>query len=95
MLSKDLRTATAFTAMTATDGTFTGLLNTAATAPANQLRLYVDSSGVLRGRDPARRPQREPLTYTGTPTTRIVGRGWCPPPACSATATAPTPSPPA
>ena len=39
VLTKDLRTATEFTTMTATDVTFTGLLNTTATAPANQLRL--------------------------------------------------------
>jgi len=76
VLTKDLRTATAFTAMTATDVTFTGLLNTAATAPANQLRLWVDSNGVLREAvTPPDNPNASPLTYTGTPTTRIVGRG--------------------
>jgi type II secretory pathway pseudopilin PulG len=76
VLSKDLRTATAFTAMTATDVTFTGLLNTASTAPANQLRLWVDSNGVLREAvTPPDNPNASPLTYTGTPTTRIVGRG--------------------
>ncbi len=76
VLTKDLRTATAFTAMTATDVTFTGLLNTAATAPANQLRLWVDSSGVLREAvTPPDNPNASPLTYTGSPTTRIVGRG--------------------
>jgi type II secretory pathway pseudopilin PulG len=76
VLTKDLRTATAFTAMTATDVTFTGLLNTAATAPANQLRLWVDSSGVLREAvTPPDDPNASPLTYTGSPTTRIVGRG--------------------
>jgi type II secretory pathway pseudopilin PulG len=76
VLTKDLRTATAFTAMTATDVTFTGLLNTAATAPPNQLRLWVDSNGVLREAvTPPDDPNASPLTYTGTPTTRIVGRG--------------------
>jgi type II secretory pathway pseudopilin PulG len=76
VLTKDLRTATAFTAMTATDVTFTGLLNTAATAPANQLRLWVDSNGVLREAvTPPDNPNASPLTYTGSPTTRIVGRG--------------------
>ena len=76
VLTKDLRTATAFTAMTATDVTFTGLLNTAATAPANQLRLWVDSNGVLREAvTPPDDPNASPLTYTGSPTTRIVGRG--------------------
>jgi prepilin-type N-terminal cleavage/methylation domain-containing protein len=76
VLSKDLRTATEFTTMTATDVTFTGLLNTAATAPANQLRLYVDSGGVLREAvTPPDNPTASPLTYTGTPTTRVVGQG--------------------
>jgi type II secretory pathway pseudopilin PulG len=76
VLTKDLRTATEFIAMSATDVTFTGLLNTAATAPANRLRLWVDSSGVLREAvTPPDNPNASPLTYTGTPTTRIVGRG--------------------
>ena len=76
VLTKDLRTATEFTAMTATDVTFTGLLNTGATAPPNQLRLWVDSGGVLREAvTPPDNPNASPLTYTGTPTTRLVGRG--------------------
>jgi prepilin-type N-terminal cleavage/methylation domain-containing protein len=76
VLTKDLRTATAFTTATATDVTFTGLLNTAATAPANQLRLYVDSAGVVREAvTPPDDPTASPLTYTGTPVTRVVGRG--------------------
>ena len=76
VLTKDLRTATDFTAMTASDVTFTGLLNTAATAPPNQLRLYADAGGVLREAvTPPDDPNASPLTYTGTPTTRVVGRG--------------------
>jgi len=76
VLSKDLRTATEFSAATATDVTFTALLNTGSTAPANQVRLYVDSAGVLREAvTPPDDPTASPLTYTGTPTTRIVGRG--------------------
>jgi len=76
VLTKDLRTATEFTTMTATDVTFTGLLNTTATAPANQLRLYVDSGGVLREAVTVPdKPTASPLTYTGTPTTRVVGQG--------------------
>ena len=76
VLTKDLRTATEFTAMTASDVTFTGLLNTGATAPPNQLRLWVDSGGVLREAvTPPDNPNASPLTYTGTPTTRVVGRG--------------------
>ena len=76
VVTKDLRTATAFTAATATDVTFTGLLNTAATAPANQLRLWVDAGGVVREAvTPPDDPNASPLTYTGTPATRVVGRG--------------------
>jgi type II secretory pathway pseudopilin PulG len=76
VLTRDLRTATAFTATSATDVTFTGLLNTGATAPPNQLRLYVDGSGVLREAvTPPDDPNASPITYTGTPTTRVVGRG--------------------
>ena len=76
VLTKDLRTATEFTTVTATDVTFTGLLNTAATAPPNQLRLYADAGGVLREAvTPPDDPNASPLTYTGTPTTRVVGRG--------------------
>ena len=76
VLTKDLRTATEFSAATATDVTFTGLLNTGATAPANRLRLYVDAGGVLREAvTPPDDPTASPLTYTGTPTTRVVGRG--------------------
>jgi prepilin-type N-terminal cleavage/methylation domain-containing protein len=76
VLTKDLRTATEFSAMTATDVTFTGLLNTGATAPANQLRLYVDSGGVLREAVTVPdNPTASPLTYTGTTKTRVVGQG--------------------
>jgi prepilin-type N-terminal cleavage/methylation domain-containing protein len=76
VLSKDLRTATEFTAITATDVTFTGLLNTGATAPPNQLRLWDDAGGVLREAvTPPDNPNASPLTYTGTPATRIVGQG--------------------
>jgi prepilin-type N-terminal cleavage/methylation domain-containing protein len=76
VLSKDLRTATEFTTMTATDVTFTGLLNTGATAPPNQLRLYVDTGGVVREAvTPPDNPNASPLTYTGTPATRVVGQG--------------------
>jgi type II secretory pathway pseudopilin PulG len=76
VLTKDLRTATELTAATATDVTFTALLNTGSTAPANQVRLYVDAGGVLREAvTPPDDPTASPLTYTGTPATRIVGRG--------------------
>ena len=76
VLTKDLRTATAFTAATATDVTFTALLNIGATAPPNQVRLYADGSGVLREAVTVPDdPTASPITYTGTPVTRVVGRG--------------------
>jgi type II secretory pathway pseudopilin PulG len=76
VLTKDLRTATEFSTMSATNVIFTGLLNTAATAPANQLRLYVDTNGVLREAvTTPDDPNASPLTYTGTPITRAVGQG--------------------
>jgi type II secretory pathway pseudopilin PulG len=76
VLTRDLRTATSFSSITATDVTFTGLLNTGATAPPNQMRLYVDAAGVLREAvTPPDDPSANPITYTGTPTTRVVGRG--------------------
>ena len=76
VLTKDLRTATAFTAASASDVTFTALLNVGSTAPPNQVRLYVDGSGVLREVvTPPDDPAASPITYTGAGTTRIVGRG--------------------
>ena len=76
VLTKDLRTATAFTAATATDVTFTALLNIGSTAPANQVRLYVDANGIVREVvTPPDDPTASPITYTGTGTTRVVGRG--------------------
>ena len=74
--TKDLRTATAFSAATATDVTFTALLNIGASAPPNQVRLYVDSNGILREVvTPPDDPTASPITYTGAGTTRVVGRG--------------------
>jgi type II secretory pathway pseudopilin PulG len=76
VLTKDLRTANGFTAATATDVTFTALLNIGTTAPPNQVRLYVDGSGVLREAVTVPDdPTESPITYTGTPATRVVGRG--------------------
>lgn len=76
VLTKDLRTATSFSAVAATDTTFLGLLNTGATAPANRLRLYVDAQGILREETtPPDNPNASPITYTGTPATRVVGQG--------------------
>jgi type II secretory pathway pseudopilin PulG len=76
VLTKDLRTANAFSAATATDVTFTALLNIGATAPPNQVRLYVDGSGVLREAVTVPDdPTESPITYTGTPAIRVVGRG--------------------
>jgi type II secretory pathway pseudopilin PulG len=76
VLTKDLRTARSFSALAAGDVTFLGLLNTGATAPPNRIRLYVDAQGVLREAvTPPDNPNASPLTYTGTPATRVVGRG--------------------
>ena len=76
VLTKDLRTANGFTAATATDVTFTALLNIGTTAPPNQVRLYVDANGIVREVvTPPDNPTASPITYTGTGTTRVVGRG--------------------
>jgi type II secretory pathway pseudopilin PulG len=76
VLTKDLRTATSFSALAAADVTFLGLLNTNATAPPNRLRLYVDAQGVLReATTPPDNPSASPVTYTGPPRIRVVGRG--------------------
>ena len=76
VLTKDLRTARSFSALAAGDVTFLGLLNTGATAPPNRIRLYADAQGVLREAITAPdNPNASPVTYTGTPTTRVVGRG--------------------
>jgi type II secretory pathway pseudopilin PulG len=76
VLTKDLRTATTFSALGAADVTFLGLLNTTATAPPNRLRLYVDAQGLLReATTPPDNPNASPVTYTGTPRIRLVGRG--------------------
>jgi type II secretory pathway pseudopilin PulG len=76
VLTKDLRTATSFSALAGDDVTFTALLNTGATAPPNRVRLYADAAGVLREAvTPPDDPTANPVTYTGTPTTRVVGHG--------------------
>jgi type II secretory pathway pseudopilin PulG len=70
VLTKDLRTATEFSAIAASDVTFRGLLNTAATATtadAPTIRLYVDSGVLWELVTPA---------ATGSTTRqRAVGRG--------------------
>ena len=76
VLTKDLRTATSFSSLAGGDVTFLGLVNTAATAPPNRLRLYVDGQGVVRETTtPPDDPNASPITYTGTPAVRVVGRG--------------------
>ena len=70
VLTKDLRTVTEFTAATTTDVTFTALLNIGSTAPPNQVRLYVDASGVLREvvtRPTTPRPAPSPTPAPGRP----------------------------
>jgi type II secretory pathway pseudopilin PulG len=77
VLTRDLRTATSFSALAAADVTFLELVSTGATAPPNQLRLDVDAQGVLRERTwLPDDPNASPITYTGTADrTRVVGRG--------------------
>jgi type II secretory pathway pseudopilin PulG len=76
VLTKDLRTATSFSALATSDVTFLALVNTGATAPPNQLRLYVDGQGVLREvTTPPDDPNASPITYLGPPQIRVVGRG--------------------
>jgi type II secretory pathway pseudopilin PulG len=76
VLTKDLRTATSFSALATSDVTFLALVNTGATAPPNQLRLYVDGQGVLREvTTPPDDPNASPITYLGAPQIRVVGRG--------------------
>jgi hypothetical protein len=68
VLTKDLRTATSFSALAATDVTFLGHLNTSATGPPNQVRLYVDGQGrLLEAVTPPDNPAANPITYTGAP----------------------------
>jgi type II secretory pathway pseudopilin PulG len=90
VLTKDLRTATSFSALAADDVTFLGLLNTGANAPANRIRLSVDAQGELR--EAITPPARSP-----TPGRRSPGRSagvWSTPGTCSASATRPTTRPP-
>ena len=76
VLTKDLRTASSFSALAAADVTFLGHLNTTATGPPNQVRLYVDGQGrLLEAVTPPDNPTANPITYTGTPATRVVGEG--------------------
>jgi hypothetical protein len=75
-LTKDLRTARTFSSLAPSDVTFLGYLNVGATAPPNQLRLYVDGQGrLLEAVTPPDDPAANPVTYTGTPRTRVLGVG--------------------
>jgi competence protein ComGC len=76
VVTKDLRTASSFSALAAADVTFLGHLNTTATGPPNQVRLYVDGQGrLLEAVTPPDNPAANPITYTGAPVTRVVGEG--------------------
>ena len=76
VLTKDLRTASSFSALAAADVTFLAHLNTTATGPPNQVRLYVDGQGrLLEAVTAPDNPTANPVTYTGTPATRVVGEG--------------------
>ena len=75
VLTKDLRTATSFTSLAPSDVTFLGHLNTSPTAPPNCVRLYVDAqSQLVEAVTPPDDPTANPVTYTGTPATRVVAR---------------------
>jgi prepilin-type N-terminal cleavage/methylation domain-containing protein len=67
VLTKDLRTATEFTAISASDVTFKGLLNTAATAEPSTIQLDADTGVLVESITPA--------TTGATPVSRTVGRG--------------------
>jgi prepilin-type N-terminal cleavage/methylation domain-containing protein len=67
VLTKDLRTATELTAISASDVTFRGLLNTAATADPSTIQLDADSGSLVEVVTPA--------TTGATPVSRTVGRG--------------------
>ena len=76
VLTKDLRTATSFSSLAPGDVSFLGNLNTTATGPPNRIRLYVDGQGrLLEAVTPPDNPTANPITYTGVPTTRVVGEG--------------------
>jgi hypothetical protein len=89
VLARDLRTATTFcgpatpscpAAFEQDDVTFLGILETTAASGASaslpsKIRLYVDGQGQLvEAVTPPDDPDASPLTYDGTPTTRVVGR---------------------
>ena len=67
VLTKDLRTATELTAISASDVTFRGLLNTAATADPSTIQLDADTGSLIEVVTPA--------TTGATPVSRTVGRG--------------------
>jgi type II secretory pathway pseudopilin PulG len=74
VVTRDLRTATSFSSLAASDVTFLGNLDIGATAPPNRLRLYVDGQGRLaEAVTPPDDPTANPVTYTGAPTLRVVG----------------------
>ena len=76
VLTKDLRTASSFSTLAVDDVTFLAHLNTTATGPPNQVRLYVDGQGrLLEAVTPPDNPAASPITYTGAPVTRVVGEG--------------------
>jgi Flp pilus assembly pilin Flp len=78
VLTRDLRTATTFSAPLAPgdDVRFLGYLDTAATAPEKRIRLCVDGQGrLLETVTPLNPPPPSPSPCTGLPTTRVVGEG--------------------
>jgi len=76
VLTKDLRTASKLCSVSASDVTFLAYLNTAASAPPNELRLYVSGGNVFEATTPPDNPAApvDCTTYNGTPVTHPLGQ---------------------
>jgi hypothetical protein len=75
VLTKDLRTATKLCSISSSDVTFLAYLNTAATAPPIELRLYVSGGRVFEATTPVDSGAStvDCTTYNGTPAVRPLG----------------------
>ena len=76
VLTKDLRTASKLCSISASDVTFLAYLNTGASAPPNELRLYVSGGSVFEATTPPDNPAApvDCTTYNGAPVTRPLGQ---------------------
>jgi hypothetical protein len=76
VLTKDLRTAGTLCSISASDVTFLAFLNTGATAPPNEVRLYATGGSVFEATTPPDNPAAavDCTTYNGTPVTRPLGQ---------------------